>query len=53
MIQNTLLRAVNTISGCYGAANDTGNLMDIEELYNLESDLGDSKEARKTRKAEM
>ena len=39
-VQNTRLRAVDTISGCYGAENDMCELMEIEKLYNSEDDLG-------------
>ena len=48
---NTLLRVVNTISGWHRAENNLRNLREIEELYNLESDLADLQEEKKTCKA--
>ena len=39
VLQNTILRAVNTIAGCYGAENDMGNFREIAELCNLEIDI--------------
>ena len=46
-VRNTLLRAVNTISGCFGAGNDLWDLSDFGGLYNLESDLGYSQKGKK------
>lgn len=52
VVKNTLLRAVDTISGCFGAANGLWNVRGIEELYNLESGLSDLEAEKETWKAE-
>ena len=39
-IRNTILRVVNTISGCFGDKDDMWNLMGILKLYNLSEGLG-------------
>ena len=46
-IRNTLLRVVDTISGCYGEVGNMVNLREIEKLCHLESGLEYLKEEKK------
>ena len=41
-IRNSLLRAADTISGCYGNQNDFENLKEIGKLFHLEGDFGNT-----------
>ena len=50
MVRNTLLRVVNTISGCYGGEKP-GKFTRYRKLYNLESALGDLEEEKETWKS--
>ena len=47
MVRNTHVLVVNTISGCYGMGR-RGGIYEKSKLYNLESDLEDPQEEKKT-----